>query len=120
MFPESSSSLEPPWVAGSTPADPQGPIRPRLATTMAEDAVCSWNGCYMTWGWQLRKGDVELGNEHGFWEAPEAHPVLTPGIQTAGVCRAQAPPTKAGPESELSPHLGVGGAGVGLEQVRPW
>jgi hypothetical protein len=29
------------------------------------------------------KGDVELGNAGKLWEAPEAHPVLTPGILTA-------------------------------------
>lgn len=119
-FPEGSSNSGTPWVAGSTPTDPQGSIRPRLATTAAEDAVCSWNGCHMTRGWQLTKGDVELGNEHWLSEAAEAHPVLTPGILTAVGCRDRAPSTKPGPEPELSPHLGEGGAGTGLEQVWAW
>lgn len=72
----------------------------------------------MIWGWQLAKGDVEFGNAHQLWEAAEAHPVLTPGILTAVGCRVRAPPTKAGSELELSPHLREGGAssrpGVGV------
>lgn len=117
-FQEGSSSLGPPWVTGSSPTDPPGPTRPRLATTMAEGNVCFWSECHMIWGWQLAKGDVEFGNAHRLWEAAEAHPVLTPGILTALGCRVQAPPTKAGSEPKLSPHLGEGGAsgraGVGV------
>lgn len=121
MFPESSTSTGPPWVASSSSTDPPSPIRPRLATTMAEDAVCSWNGCHVTRGWQLAKGDIGFGNEHWLWEAAEAHPILTPGILTALLCRARAPPTKARPEPELSPKVGKGGArlkpGVGVALI---
>lgn len=53
---------------------------------------------------------LNLEMHAGLWEAAEAHPVLTPGILTAAGCRVQAPPTKAGSEPELSPHLGEGGA----------
>lgn len=74
----------------------------------------------MTRGWQLAKGDVELGKEHWLSEAAEAHPVLTPGVLIAVGCRDQASSTKAGPEPELSPHLGEGGARAGLEQVWAW
>lgn len=58
------------------------------------------------------KGDVELGNAGKLWEAPEAHPVLTPGILTAAGGRVQAPPTKAGSGPELAPHLGERGASL--------
>lgn len=72
----------------------------------------------MIWGWQLAEGDVELGHARWLWEAPEAHPVLTPGILTAAGYRVQASPTQAGSGPELSPHLGEGGVsgslGVGV------
>ena len=60
MFPEGSSSSGPPWVAASSASDPPGPIRPSLATTMAEGDVCFWSGCRMIPGWQLAKVMLNL------------------------------------------------------------